>query len=620
VGHELRPRRALPRQSLLALPPTRRDHVRTGGLKVIGGVLCVLVLVHVPSNRARAVSTAKALAVSYSMPKRFGLDQNRDRLIDYQDTVAEVRPVGWPVDFMIAACDRAASFRWTVNGKPAAFASTGRCAWRHTFRREGSYAVRVRAAGPKHARAGGVDVVVQDWLLVGLGDSVASGEGVPDIAGRGGTWQDRGCHRSATSFEALAARRLEDGDARTSVTFVHVACSGATINDVLGRQLDAVRGLIGGREIDAVLASVGANDLRFGPVVLFCVTQPDCPSSTWGGVPGGPTLGQLMPAWVSELNGRYVALAGALSAVTPPSRTYLTEYFDPLHAGAVLCTQSADVGGQRLEVTAAEAQWLLDNFLVPLNREVSRAAAAQGWSFVAGAQARFALHGYCAGEPWVVRYEESLLAQGDANGTLHPNRSGHAALAELLLHCAATSTRAAVRALRASESGGALGAAARDLGCEPVGGGDALADDIPACGGGRVAADADHRRPACSIATSSRRKRDSFRAAVRSHAASLVTRPPRPSRAFGRPTLLGWLPRKEEANGGETTGALCAARRGAAGQCRSDGRPGVRGGRLALDHQRVPDEDPGLRARRHDDGEVPQERAAAVVEHDRPEG
>jgi lysophospholipase L1-like esterase len=405
------------------------------GLKVIGGALCVLVLTaHAPSSGARAVPTAKALALSYSVPKRFGLDRNRDRLIDYQDTVAEVRPVGWPVDFRIAACDRAARFRWTVNGKPAAFASTGQCGWRHIFHREGSYAVRVRAAGPKHARAGGVDVLVQDWLLVGLGDSVASGEGVPDVAGRGGTWQDRGCHRSATSFEALAARRLEDADPKTSVTFVHVACSGATIRDVVGRQLDAVRGLIGGREIDAVLASVGANDLRFGPVVLFCVTQPDCPSSTWGGVPGGPTLGQLMPAWVSELNGRYAALAGALSVITPPSRTYLTEYFDPLHAGAaVLCTQSADVGGQRLEVTTAEAQWLLDNFLVPLNREVGRAAATQGWSFVAGAQARFASHGYCAAEPWVVRYEESLLAQGDANGTLHPNRSGHAALAELLV-------------------------------------------------------------------------------------------------------------------------------------------------------------------------------------------
>jgi lysophospholipase L1-like esterase len=409
--------------------------VRTVGLKVIGGALCVLVLTaDVPSSGARAVSPQKALAVSYSMPKRFGLDRNKDRLIDYQDTVAEVRPVVWPVDFRIAGCARAASFRWTVNGRPAAFASTGRCTWRHTFRREGSYTVRVREAGPKGARAGGADVVVQDWLLVGLGDSVGSGEGVPDVAGRGGTWQDRGCHRSASSFQALAARRLEDGDAKTSVTFVHLACSGATVGDVLGQQLDTVRRLVGSREIDAVLASVGANDLRFGPVVLFCVTQHDCPTSVWGGVPGGPTLGQLMPAWVSELNGRYGPLAAALRAVTRPSRTYITEYFDPLHAaGGALCTQSVDVGSQRLEVTAAEAQWLLDNFLVPLNREVNRAAAARGWSFVSGAQEQFGSHGYCAAEPWVVRYEESLLSQGDANGTLHPNRRGHAALAELVL-------------------------------------------------------------------------------------------------------------------------------------------------------------------------------------------
>ena len=396
-------------------------------MSLIGGAGCLLLLaVGAPANGAPA---ARPLAVSYSVPARFGLDRNRDKLVDYQDTVAEVQPRGWPVDVRIAGCDRAGQYRWSVAGKRSVFSRTGRCSWRHTFSREGSYAVRV-AAG---RRTGKIDVVVQDWLVVGLGDSVASGEGVPDVPGRGGTWEDADCHRSASSFEALAARRLEEADARTSVTFVHVACSGATVADVVSRQLAAVRSLVGGREIDAVIASVGANDLNFGPVVLFCVTQPDCPSSTWGGAPGGPTLGQVMPAWVAELSGRYTALAGALRAVTPPSRTYLTEYFDALHAGGVLCTQSVDVGGQRLEVTAAEAQWLLDNFLVPLSREVSRATAAHGWSFVAGGQARFSLHGYCAAEPWVVRYEESLLAQGDANGTLHPNRSGHAALAELLL-------------------------------------------------------------------------------------------------------------------------------------------------------------------------------------------
>jgi lysophospholipase L1-like esterase len=335
-----------------------------------------------------------------------------------------VQPRGWRVDFRVAGCQPSAKYRWTVGGKQALFVRTGRCTWRHTFAREASYAVRVGGA----RRTGRVEVLVQDWLVVGLGDSVGSGEGVPDVAGRGGRWQDQACHRSANAFEAVAARRLEDSDAKTSVTFVHVACSGATSDDVVSRQLPAVRRLVGGREIDAVLASVGANDLNFGPVVLFCVTQPDCPRARWN---GGPTLAQVMPAWVAQLAGRYGSLATALGALAPASRTYITDYFDPLHApGGVLCTGSVDVGGQRLEVTAAEAQWLLDNFLVPLDAEVLRAAAAHAWNVVGGAAQRFAGHGYCAADPWVVRYEESLLAQGDANGTLHPNRSGHEALAQ----------------------------------------------------------------------------------------------------------------------------------------------------------------------------------------------
>jgi lysophospholipase L1-like esterase len=421
VGDELRPRRALSRESVAP----GRDHWRTNALRIIGGALCLLLLAtEQPATGAPARPAARALAVSYSTPKRFGLDRNQDQLIDYQDTVAEVQPRGWPVDFRVAGCRRSAKYRWTVGGKPALFARTGRCTWRHTFAREGSYVLRVAGA----RRTGRVEVLVQDWLVVGLGDSVGSGEGVPDVAGRGGRWEDQACHRSAKAFEAVAARRLEESDAKTSVTFVHVACSGATGDDVVSRQLPAVRRLVGGREIDAVLASVGANDLNFGQVVLFCVTQPDCPRAPWN---GGPTLAQEMPGWVAQLPARYGSLATALGPLAPASRTYITDYFDPLHAaGGLLCTGRVDVGGQRLEVTTGEAQWLFDNFLVPLNAEVLRAAAAHAWNIVGGAAQRFADHGYCAADPWVVRYEDSLLGQGDANGTLHPNRSGHEALAQ----------------------------------------------------------------------------------------------------------------------------------------------------------------------------------------------
>jgi hypothetical protein len=47
------------------------------------------------------------------------------------------------------------------------------------------------------------------------------------------TWQSEQCHRSALAGPARPARAIEQADERTSVTFLHLACSGATINDGL---------------------------------------------------------------------------------------------------------------------------------------------------------------------------------------------------------------------------------------------------------------------------------------------------------------------------------------------------------------------------------------------------
>ncbi len=376
----------------------------------------------------RSDRKAARLTLSYSVPARFGLDANRDGLVDYQDTAAEVRPSSWSVLLRLAGCRRTAMYRWTVNGRVVGPARTAACSWRLTLAREGSYAVRASERGGRRASA---TVLVQDWLVLGLGDSVAAGEGVPD--GAGGRWQDASCHRSANAFGAQAARALEGSDARTSVTFVHVACSGATLDDVLARQIPVARTLVGSREVDAVILSAGANDLNFGPLALFCAAQPDCPNAPWGGAQGGPTLATLLPGWVAALPGRYGTLAAGLRSLAPPSRTYLPEYFDALHAAdGSLCAQSAVVDGQHLEVTAAEAQWMLTNFLAPLNSAVTAAASTHGWRHVSGVESAFRPHGYCAAEPWIVRYEDSLLGQGDPNGTLHPNRPGHAAIAGLV--------------------------------------------------------------------------------------------------------------------------------------------------------------------------------------------
>ena len=81
----------------------------------------------------------------------------------------------------------------------------------------------------------------RDLLITSLGDSAASGEGVPEIykgAHNAPQWADGDgarCDRSGAAASALAARQIERNslgtDSQTTVTFWHLACSGAFIRD-----------------------------------------------------------------------------------------------------------------------------------------------------------------------------------------------------------------------------------------------------------------------------------------------------------------------------------------------------------------------------------------------------
>lgn len=125
--------------------------------------------------------------------------------------------------------------------------------------------VTVEIDGRLVAREG---VVVQDLLIVGLGDSFASGEGNPDVPVRfsrerranygspaesvpldgyparigdwqeigdskfinlNATWLDQACHRSLYSHQLRAALQLAIEDPHRAVTFLGFACSGAEV-------------------------------------------------------------------------------------------------------------------------------------------------------------------------------------------------------------------------------------------------------------------------------------------------------------------------------------------------------------------------------------------------------
>jgi hypothetical protein len=193
-------------------------------------------------------------------------------------------------------------------------------------------------------------VRVRDILIAGLGDSTASGEGNPDgaidldvkgfcfrralgpreyyrpsranyggnrsctvyneadgisWAKEGALWMDRACHRSLYSYQVRLALKLAIENPQIAVTYIPLACSGATIDaGMLGRQqareskcvpgvsprscsrwvqgqIEALTQLLrearqrdGNRRLDLVLLTVGANDINFSGLVANVMIDP----------------------------------------------------------------------------------------------------------------------------------------------------------------------------------------------------------------------------------------------------------------------------------------------------------------------------------------------------------
>ncbi len=205
---------------------------------------------------------------------------------DLPDEPEEVQHAAFPVDFEItdgSVC--AEPVEWLIDGEVTALTpSAPPCGWSIEFPAEGEHHVELRVEGESvHDET----IDVQDELVVILGDSIASGEGNPDavtpVPGTypDGRWVDDVCHRSLRSGHAEAALRMEEDDPHTSVTLVHLACSGATVTEgLLGPQtrdgvtrpgqISAAAALVGEREVDAALVSIGANDLEFASIAMFC--------------------------------------------------------------------------------------------------------------------------------------------------------------------------------------------------------------------------------------------------------------------------------------------------------------------------------------------------------------
>lgn len=218
--------------------------------------------------------------------------------------------------------------------------------------------LRVRSGRPTHAQVdiarsdgasdrAATDILVRDLLVAGLGDSIASGDGNPDRAialtdegfcfrrflggarseyfrpGRAGyrgskacdgsvdagrdwaqhgaRWLSAACHRSLYGYQMRTALALAIENAHGAVTFVPLACTGATIESgLLDRQraretacgsgdrcptnvpaqvaqlhdvLAQARRHRPDRNLDLVLLTIGANDIGFSELVADVIVK-----------------------------------------------------------------------------------------------------------------------------------------------------------------------------------------------------------------------------------------------------------------------------------------------------------------------------------------------------------
>lgn len=375
-------------------------------------------------------------------------------------------------------------------------------------------------------------IEIKDWLIVSIGDSFSSGEGNPDVDGiykllingpdninpaldavnslktckgelgrkiKMEDWECRRCHRSKWSAPALTAKRIEETDRHSSVTFLSFACSGArtehlidtkyrgieftmttTPDDepplpehlqpkgVVPSQLESVKEAVGNRVIDVLFISIGINDLKFSEVITDCGTPTakdvihelskkfflddivdftvDKFETVGNGILTAASFGKLsldlgslscvsrkLTSRLIELYDSYDRLAKTIKETLKVKEVYFIEYptnvFQKTNGSPSVCECLDIIRG----ITGEEANWL-GAIGTGLNAVIAAACLRNGWNNVFGVFERFQGKGYCqsSNTRYFRRIPESLSIQGNINGAIHPNRTGHEIVRDLL--------------------------------------------------------------------------------------------------------------------------------------------------------------------------------------------
>lgn len=347
------------------------------------------------------------------------------------------------------------------------------------------------------------EIAVRDILIAGLGDSVASGEGNPDkqialadegfcfqsyLGGPGSeyfrpsragykggracgspgplqawqrhsaVWFNPACHRSLYSYQIRTALALAVRYPHIAVTYLPLACTGATIADgLLGSQrareclitksgvdcqgkvnaqlaelrdaLAAAKRRQPDRKLDLVLLSIGANDIGFSELVANVIVDSGTERALFKrtGVLGSvedsrSALTNDLPRAFSNLRSALKPLVGDLS------RVIYVSYANPVLANGAICPggragfdvhPSFNADPQRLNSAArfVQSEFLprLKDLALCQSGILCRNPSTDRMTFVDAHQAAFANHGFCARASTDPEFDQACFsAKGDS--------------------------------------------------------------------------------------------------------------------------------------------------------------------------------------------------------------
>ncbi len=409
-----------------------------------------------------------------------------------RDTVKEsyLTPVDHPVTLRLTGdVPVGAVCAWTLDDGDGPRQSNFDCAepvdFRAVYGKRTVAIVDVTSGGEAPQRVT-TDIRVRDVLIAGLGDSIASGEGNPDrpvalsddgfcfrsllggVTGgmfyrpsragfkggracesydslqswqrQGALWLNSACHRSLYSYQTRTALALAVQYPHIAVTYLPLACSGATIADGLfGKQqareclttktatscAGSVNAQLGelreamvaakrrqpDRRLDLVLLSIGANDINFSGLVADVIVDNPTERALFkrGGILGSvedsrAALARDLPAGFGRLREALKPLlAGDLSHVI------FTAYANPTFANGAPCpggpagfdvhpSFNADPGRLANVANFVETEFLPQLKAIALCQGgvICRNPDADRMTYVDAHQATFANHGFCA--------------------------------------------------------------------------------------------------------------------------------------------------------------------------------------------------------------------------------